>query len=232
MVKNATLGIFSRSLGAMIKEMPARSKQWIFITSVILILLLGYAALGPAMSSVEEPKYQLISAEENIQIRKYNPIIIAEVQVRGEREEAIGQGFRLLADYIFGNNKVDQDIAMTAPVTQQSSKKIAMTAPVKQQELDNAWRVSFTMPSKYSMNTLPKPNNEKVALHQVPSKKYVVIKFSGMNSNKNLALHEKKLQEYILENKIQAVSTPIYAFYNPPWTLPFLRHNEIMIEIH
>jgi effector-binding domain-containing protein len=124
-----------------------------------------------------------------------------------------------------------QKIAMTAPVTQQSSQKIAMTAPVKQQGSDNAWKVNFTMPSKYSMNTLPKPNNEKVTLHQVSSKKYASIKFSGMGSNKNLALHEKELQEYISENKIQTLSEPIYAFYNPPWTLAFLRHNEIMIEI-
>ncbi|MBU6197431.1 MAG: heme-binding protein [Cyanobacteria bacterium REEB446] len=207
------------------------NKPWIIITSITLTLLLGYAALGPAMSNVEKPQYQLISEQGNIQIREYNPSIVAEVQVQGEREEAISQGFRLLADYIFGNNKVEQDIAMTAPVTQQSGQKIAMTAPVKQQGSDNAWKVNFTMPSKYSMNTLPKPNNEKVTLYQVPSKKYIVIKFSGMGSNKNLALHEKELQEYISKNKIQTLSEPIYAFYNPPWTLAFLRHNEIMIEI-
>jgi hypothetical protein len=221
------------------------NKPWIIITSITLTLLLGYAAIGPAMSNVEQPKYRVISEQGNIQIREYNPVIVAEVQVQGEREEAISQGFRLLADYIFGNNKVKQDIAMTAPVTQQSgqkiamtapvtqqsSQKIAMTAPVKQQGSDNAWKVNFTMPSQYSMNTLPKPNNEKVTLHQVSSKKYVVIKFSGMNSNKNLASHEKELQEYISKNKIQTLSEPIYAFYNPPWTLAFLRHNEIMIEI-
>ena len=235
------------------------NKPWIIITSITLTLLLGYAALGPAMSNVEKPQYQLISEQGNIQIREYNPSIVAEVQVQGEREEAISQGFRLLADYIFGNNKVEQDIAMTAPVTQRSSEKIAMTAPVtqqssqkiamtapvtqqssqkiemtapvKQQGLDNAWKVNFTMPSKYSMNTLPKPNNEKVTLHQVSSKKYIVIKFSGMGSNKNLASQEKELQEYISKNKIQTLSEPIYAFYNPPWTLAFLRHNEIMIEI-
>ena len=221
------------------------NKPWIIITSVTLTLLLGYAALGPAMSNVEKPKYQVISEQGNIQIREYNPSIVAEVQVQGEREEAISQGFRLLADYIFGNNKVEQDIAMTAPVTQRSSEKIAMTAPVtqrssekiamtapvKQQGSDNAWKVNFTMPSKYSMNTLPKPNNEKVTLHQVPSKKYASIKFSGMGSNKNLALHEKELQEYISKNKIQTLSESIYAFYSPPWTLAFLRHNEIMIEI-
>ena len=221
------------------------NKPWIIITSINLTILLGYAAIGPAMSNVEQPKYRVISEQGNIQIREYNPVIVAEVQVQGEREEAISQGFGLLADYIFGNNKVEQDIAMTAPVTQQSgqkiartapvtqqsSQKIALTAPVKQQGSDNAWKVNFTMPSKYSMNTLPKPNNEKVTLHQISSKKYIVIKFSGMGSNKNLALHEKELQEYISENKIQTLSEPIYAFYNPPWTLAFLRHNEIMIEI-
>jgi effector-binding domain-containing protein len=221
------------------------NKPWTIITSITLTLLLGYAALGPAMSNVEQPQYQVISEQGNIQIREYSPSIVAEVQVQGEREEAISQGFRLLADYIFGNNKVEQDIAMTAPVTQrgsekiamtapvtqQSSQKVEMTAPVKQQGLDNAWKVNFTMPSKYSMNTLPTPNNEKVTLHQVPSKKYASIKFSGMGSNKNLASHEKELQEYISKNKIQTLSEPIYAFYNPPWTLAFLRHNEIMIEI-
>jgi effector-binding domain-containing protein len=207
------------------------NKPWTIITSITLTLLLGYAAVGPAMSNVEQPKYRVISEQGNIQIREYSPVIVAEVQVQGEREEAISQGFRLLADYIFGNNKVEQDIAMTAPVTQQSGQKIAMTAPVKQQGSDNAWKVNFTMPSKYSMNTLPKPNNEKVTLRQVPSKKYAIIKFSGMGSNKNLASHEKELQEYISENKIQTISKPVYAFYNPPWTLAFLRHNEIMIEI-
>jgi effector-binding domain-containing protein len=230
----------------MIKVIGHMNKPWIIITLITSVLLLGYALLGPAMSNVEQPKYQVVSEQGNIQIREYNPSIVAEVQVQGEREEAISQGFRLLADYIFGNNKVEQDIAMTAPVKQQSGQKIAMTAPVTQQSSqkiemtapvkqqgssDNAWKVNFTMPSKYLMNTLPQPNNEKVRLHQVSSKKYIVIKFSGMGFNKNLASHEKELQEYISKNKIQTLSEPIYAFYNPPWTLAFLRHNEIMIEI-
>jgi hypothetical protein len=183
------------------------------------------------MSNVEQPNYEVISSESNIDIRQYAPIIIAETEVQGEREEAIGKGFRLLADYIFGNNTVKQEIAMTAPVQQQNSEKIAMTAPVQQQSQDGVWKVSFVMPMEYSIDTLPKPNNEKVTLKEVLEKRYVVIQFSGLNSNENIAQHEKMLMQYIEANQIKIAGPPKYAFYNPPWTLPFMKRNEIMLEL-
>jgi|TARA_B110000977_G_scaffold23607_1_gene28488 DNA gyrase inhibitor GyrI len=183
------------------------------------------------MSRVEHPKYQVHSSEDKIEIRKYNPMIVAEVTVQGERKEAISQGFRLLADYIFGNNIKNSSISMTAPVTQQQNQKIAMTAPVNQHAADDGWTINFVMPAEYSMGTLPKPNNKKVILKEIPSKNFAVIQFSGMNNNKNLALYEKKLKLYLLENEMKALSESIYAFYNPPWTLPFLRRNEVLIEV-
>ena len=187
--------------------------------------------VGPVMSNVEQPDYAVISSEGSIDIRQYAPIIIAETEVQGEREEAIGIGFRLLADYIFGNNTVKQEIAMTAPVQQQNSEKIAMTAPVQQQSKDGAWKVSFVMPAEYSIDTLPKPNNERVTLKKVLGKRYIVIQFSGLNSNENIAQHEKMLMHYIEKNQIKTAGPPKYAFYNPPWTLPFLKRNEIMVEL-
>lgn len=189
------------------------------------------AMIGPIMSNVEQPNYELISSESNIDIRQYAPIIIAETEVQGERKEAIGKGFRLLADYIFGNNTVKQEIAMTAPVQQQNNEKIAMTAPVQQQSQDGAWKVSFVMPAEYSIDTLPKPNNEKVTLKKVLEKRYVVIQFSGLNSNENIAQHEKMLMHYIEKNNLKIAGPPKYAFYNPPWTLPFMKRNEIMVEL-
>ncbi len=183
------------------------------------------------MSDVEQPGYEVLSSADNIEIRQYAPMIIAEVDVEGERKEAIGRGFRLLADYIFGNNTVQGKIAMTAPVEQQANEKIAMTAPVQQQSSGNLWKVSFVMPAEYRLETLPKPNNEAVKLRQIPAKRFIALQFSGTNSGSTIAKYEQQLMEYIAANKIQTFGPPKYAFYNPPWTLPFLRRNEVMIEI-
>lgn len=206
-------------------------KKWIIITALTGLLLVGFASVGPIMSQVEIPSYQILSSEKNIETRRYAPTIIAEVEVKGLREIAIGDGFRLLADYIFGNNVAKQEIAMTAPVQQQSNQKIAMTAPVQQQLMGDAWKVSFVMPSQYSLDTLPKPNNSAVTLTTVPEQDFIVLTFSGRISNENIAKHEQQLIEYIQAHKIKVIGSPLYAFYNPPWTLPFLRRNEIMFEV-
>ena len=164
------------------------------ITSIIaLILIVGGLLAGPVMSNVEKPDYKVIQTERNIEIRQYEPMIIAEVEVDGKREDAIREGFRLIADYIFGNNTVQRDIAMTAPVQQQESQKIAMTAPVQQQSTGRSWQISFVMPSKYSMETLPEPKNDRVRLKEIMTKKFVIIKFSGTNSNENVTEHENQL---------------------------------------
>ena len=201
--------------------------------SLILSFFIG--SLFPLLScggDLEIPKYQVLKSEESIEIRLYEPMIIAEVKVEGDRDEGSQQaGFRLIADYIFGNNKVKKDIAMTAPVEQQKSQKIAMTAPVEQQSADGLWIIRFVMPSEYNLEDLPKPNNDKVDLKEIEEKKFIVIQFSGRISDKNIKKHEKKLMDYIKENDITAAGSAKYAFYNPPWTLPFLRRNEVMFEI-
>jgi len=203
------------------------------ITSIIaFILIVGGLLAGPVMSNVEKPDYKVIQTERNIEIRQYEPMIIAEVEVDGKREDAIREGFRLIADYIFGNNTVQRDIDMTAPVQQQESQKIAMTAPVQQQSTGRSWQISFVMPSKYSMETLPEPKNDRVRLKEIMTKKFVVIKFSGTNSNENVTEHENQLMNYIEANQIKIIDSPKYAFYNAPWTLPFMRRNEVMIEIN
>lgn len=199
--------------------------------AIIGIALIGAVAAGPIMSDVETPNYEIVESQANIEIRQYKPMIIAEVQMDGERKDAIGDGFRLLAGYIFGNNAIEQNIAMTAPVQQQKSTKIAMTAPVQQQSTGDAWQVSFVMPAEYSMQTLPKPANDRVTLTEIPAKQFVAIRFSGMNSEDNLKAHEQKLMEYVKTNNLSVTGSPKYAFYNPPWTLPFMRRNEVMIEI-
>lgn len=182
-----------------------------------LLILLGLFIVEQVMSNVETPHYEVLESNDNIEIRQYGPMIIAQVQIDGERQDAIGNGFRLLADYIFGNNKIKQNIAMTAPVQQQSVR--------------GSWQVSFVMPSEYTMETLPKPVNERVLLKDISAKRFVVITFSGRNSDENMKRHEEKLIEYIKINHLPVTGTIKYAFYNPPWTLPLMRRNEIMVEL-
>jgi len=193
--------------------------------------LLVAALWGPIVSNVEQPKYQIAESSGNIEIRNYPPMTVAEAEVSGDRRDAIGKGFRVIADYIFGNNTTAQKVPMTAPVTQQGSEKIAMTAPVTQQGDGNTWRVRFIMPSSYTMDKLPKPNNPAVKLKEVGAKRYAVIRFSGMAGEDSLKRRTKELDAFISAKNLTPQSVPTYAFYNPPWTLPFLRRNEGMVEI-
>ena len=206
-------------------------KKIMISLSIVTVVLFGLSAVGPVMSHVEQPNYQIISSDRNIEIRQYPPMIIAKVISQGERKAAINQGFKVLADYIFGNNIQNQSLSMTAVVTLDKSEKIAMTAPVTQKSHGENWLTYFIMPKKYAFETLPRPNNAEVVLEEVSAKKMAVIRFSGTNTNPNILKHENQLISYLQEKRMQALSLPAYAFYNPPWTLPFLRRNEVMIEI-
>ena len=157
-----------------------RRKYMWWLIAVVAVVLLGAALWGPIVSNVQQPKYQVVESSGNIEIRDYAPQIVAEAEVAGDRRDAIRKGFRIIADYIFGNNTSAQKVPMTAPVTQQGSEKIAMTAPVTQQGDGNIWRVRFVMPSSYTIETLPKPNNPAVKLKEIGAKRYAVIRFSGM----------------------------------------------------
>ena len=202
--------------------------MWWIVPAVVI---LGAAAWSQIVSNVEQARYDVAQSQGDIQIRDYASMIVAEAEVSGARKEAISQGFRMIADYIFGNNTRKQNVAMTAPVTQQPRDKIAMTAPVTQEGSAGQWKVRFVMPASYTMDTLPKPNNEGVKLVEIPGKRFAVIRFSGMAGEASLKDHTDELTKFIVEKKLNALSQPSYAFFNPPWTLPFLRRNEVMIEV-
>lgn len=189
------------------------------------------------MRNAPESAWRSIQKDGNIEIRAYDLMIVAETTITGERYAAINDGFRILAAYIFGENTVQQKIVMTAPVTQQSknpkSQKIAMTVPVTQEagKKSNEWNVRFVMPSTYTPITLPRPNDKRINILEVPAFKAVVIQFSGFNTDNNLQKNEAELMVWIKKNNIKILGNPTYAFYNPPWTLPFLKRNEIIIKI-
>lgn len=210
-------------------------KKWRAIAVIAALLLivgaLG-ALIGPIMYKVEQPDYDVLSSVDNIEIRQYTAMIIAEVDVEGKRKDAIGKGFRILADYIFGNNRVKENVPMTAPVQQQAHEKIAMTAPVQQRPWHHHWKISFIMPAQYRLDTLPTPNNQAIQLRQLPAKRVIAIRFSGTRSKSAINHYENQLRKHIETHQIPASNSPTYAFYNPPWTLPFLRRNEIMFDIH
>src|SRR5210317_611494 len=144
---------------------------WLLAGTVILAAVLW----GPIMSNVEQARYDVIETHGAIEIRDYAPMIVAEVSVPGDREKAICDGFRLIADYIFGNNIPSREVAMTAPVIQQPGEKIAMTAPVIQQGSERLWVVRFVMPSAYTMQALPRPKNSEVILREIAGKRFAVI---------------------------------------------------------
>ena len=190
--------------------------------------------------AIEEPNYTVLSQVEDFELRRYDEQLVAQTWVSGDQDAASREGFKVLADYIFGNNTApsgeSSKISMTAPVTMQSdnlngqaSQKIAMTAPVSMQQNDGKWRVQFTMPSQYTMQTLPKPNNPDVKIVQVPAQTYGVIKFSGLAGSKKVAKKTEMLKSWMQTQKLVITGTPELARYNPPWTLPFKRRNEVMM---
>lgn len=195
------------------------------------VLALGAGLAGPVMSNVEQPAYRVIEQQGDIELRDYPPMIVAETDVAGSRKTAINAGFRTIADYIFGDNLAAQKVAMTAPVIQQAGEKIAMTAPVTQQASGDSWRVRFIMPAQYTLATLPRPKNPAVVLREIPGRRYAVIRFSGLAGEDNLHRHTDTLRAFLKGRQMDAVGEPSYAFYNPPWTLPFMRRNEVLIEV-
>jgi hypothetical protein len=206
------------------------NRYWI-MASLVLAAILAAVVAGPLMSRVEQPKYQLISSDGPFEVRSYGPMLAAETEVEGERTAAIQEGFRLIAAYIFGANSSKSQIAMTAPVQQQGSEKIAMTAPVTQQAGGKGWAVRFIMPSRYTLATLPEPNDSRVKLSPVSAKRFIVIRFSGMAPDTTVQENTNRLRSFASEHNIKTVGEPLLAFYNPPWTLPFFRRNEIMLEL-
>ena len=185
-------------------------------------------------AGTEEPRYLGRQLTETVEIRQYGTRIAAETTVFGERDHALSTGFRRLAAYIFGGNHRSESIAMTAPVGQQPSSgdTIAMTAPVAHDgSADQGWKVRFFMPSKWSLETLPTPDDDDVRLITVPAETVAVLRFSGDRGPDAVAFHTEALLDALCENDIQPTDEAVAWFYDPPWTLPFRRRNEVAVPI-
>lgn len=180
--------------------------------------------------AIESPKYKVVKKENNIEIRNYDGYIIATVISRANSySSATNSAFRILADYIFGNNKPNSKIAMTTAVT---SQKIAMTAPVNTSKLENqSYLVSFTMPSSYDINTLPTPLSSDIKISKIESHKVLTISFSGLSTETKIKKKIEELTSWAKTNKIKILGQPTLSRYDPPWKPGFIRKNEISFKI-
>jgi SOUL heme-binding protein len=183
----------------------------------------------------EEPHYIATPVTDRVEMRRYGPRIAAETTVEADENRARSIGFRRLASYIFGANHRDEEIAMTAPVAQQAGRngdEIAMTAPVTQSRgAGNSWTIRFFMPSKWSLDTLPNPDSDDVRLVTVPGETVAVLRFSGDRSSAAVAAKTDELIATLQDKHIDVMGEPAAWFYDPPWTLPFRRRNEISIPV-
>lgn len=182
--------------------------------------------------AVEEPPFTSVLQDGDFEVRDYPPLVVAEVTVTGAQKEAASKGFRLLAGYIFGGNKQQQKIAMTAPVDQQpAGEKIAMTAPVTQIADADRWIVRFTMPHSYTLDTLPQPDDPQVQLKTLPAQRFAVLRFSGLAAKEDVDAKFAELVAATKARQLRVVGPATLAQYSPPWTLWFMRRNEVMLPV-
>lgn len=181
--------------------------------------------------ALEQPRYEVLTSEEPFEIRQYEPYLVAETWVQRDFEAAGNEGFRRLAGYIFGNNRSRHELQTKAPVSQYTSEKIAMTAPVNMHLDGNHYRMTFMMPSGYTLETLPEPVDPEVRLRQVPAERMAVIRYSGTWNRRRYLEHRSKLESWVTEKGLTPVGEPVFARYDPPFKPWFLRRNEILIPL-
>lgn len=204
-----------------------RSLFLLLMTSIFTIPLIT----GDAMA-IERAKYTVVEREGNFELRQYEPHLVAETIVEGDFDEVGNEGFRRLFDYISGKNRKQQSISMTAPVSQEAdSEKISMTAPVNQVRVGGKYRITFLMPAKYTMETLPEPLDTRVELKEVPGQLIAALRYSGTWSRDRYEKKKVRLQALMRQKGLEPAGEAIFARYNPPFMPWFLRRNEVLIPV-
>ncbi len=199
---------------------------------IALLAAITFGLIPMSANATEEPAHSVIVQDGKFEIRQYDPVIVAEVEITGDMRRAGNSGFRPLADFIFGNNTNRDEIAMTAPVTRVKSTKIEMTAPVTRVQTDeDIWTVAFVMPAEWTMETLPRPNNPDVTLREVPGELVATVKFSGAGREATHNQKQAELEAWIEVQGYEAIGLPRYAGYDAPWKPAPFRRNEVMIPV-
>jgi hypothetical protein len=195
---------------------------------------------------VETPSYKLEKKEDGFEIRTYAAYILAQVDVESDFDGALRNGFEILAHYIFGGNRKKESISMTAPVSEEkvsgfeeipmmapvTSEKISMTAPVTEEQAgERVHRISFAMPSRFTLETLPEPLDKRITFTVVESRKTAATRFSGRVHEKLAAQKTEELSDWLVRNGIVPKSNFVVALYNPPFIPGIFRRNEIIVDI-
>ena len=203
-------------------------------------LLAGAAAAGMALlggavylwreNQTEEPDFRALLTEGDFQIRDYPELVVAETVVEGPRKDALGEGFRRLADYIFAKSRDGEELPMTVPVMQDSGDPMASDPPLFDDELEGAWRTRFVMTAGRTEDDLPEPP-EGVELVTIPARRVGVVSFTGRPSDADLAREEDRLRGWLSRQDEGAAAEPEYAFYNSPMIPGPLRRNEVWLAL-
>ncbi|MDP5103181.1 MAG: heme-binding protein [Erythrobacter sp.] len=194
-----------------------RTGRW--IAAGIGIAAIGAAAVYAQFRNTEEPEFSLVRAEGEFELRDYPALVVAEVTSSGDRQRASGASFRRLAAYIFAQDRPE------------GGDKIAMTAPVLQDETQpGEWRMRFVMPAKYTLETLP-PAPADITLTQVPARQMAAIRFSGNGAERDLALMEARLRDWMMAQGLMPAGEAEFAFYDAPMVPGPLRRNEVLIPV-
>lgn len=200
----------------------------------IYLLLSSFLASSCSIFGInngETLNYKTVYTDRSFEIRQYSSYIVAEVSFDKNEQEQSTKAFKVLARYIFGNNTLKESIRMTAPVIEKKSQNIPMTTPVNILNSNNKYTMHFVMPKKYSLQNLPSPKDEKIILKKINSKLVAVLSYTWSNSEQKKNNNKEKLFKWIKENNYNVVGDPSFASYNPPWTIPFLKRNEVVIEV-
>ena len=217
------------------RRIPARLP----LVACVLLLQTGCSLFG--IRSTEEAPYSVLEEQGQYQIRQYESLVVATTIVDSDFDEAGKQAFRRLFNYISGDNQASREIAMTAPVLAtegvatengpSDGEKIAMTAPVMREKQGKGWRFSFVLPAGYTLENTPLPNDDRVSLQQIPERKVASLQYSGSWQQERFDANSELLLQWISEQQLQPDSLTRVAGYDPPWTLPFLRRNEVLVDI-
>lgn len=230
-------GVFHR------RKTPMERATEVLLSPPVLLgagALLGFGVFRWQLARLfsEQPQYEVERRIGNLEIRRYAPQVVAETKVHAATfREGLNKGFRLLAGYIFGKNMDSTRIAMTAPVSQEQGEgtKIVMTAPVSlapsSREGETGWVMRFVMPKKWTLGSLPAPLDERVHLRQLPERRVAALRWSGtFDADKNARMQEELLTRLRAEG-LRPEGEPLFAGYDAPSTLPFLRRNEAWVEL-
>lgn len=203
-----------------------------FVLAGVVVLSIGILTMAGDAMSVEKLAYRTIEQEGRFELRMIEPHVVAETFVEGDFEDVGSEGFRRLVDYIGGANRTQARISMTAPVVQEpASEEIAMTAPVAQEKVGDRYRITFVMPSEYTLESLPQPTDPRIRLRAEPERRVAAIRYSGLWSRARYEDHERSLYEWIQQRGLEPIGEPVWARYDPPFMPWFLRRNEILIEV-